>query len=690
MIRVGVDIGGTFTDFAMVGLPSGRVAVHKQLTTPEDPARSVLEGIGAMAAAHGVALGEIGHVVHGTTLVTNALIERRGASVGMLVTEGFRDTFDVGQEQRYDLYDLRLRYAEPLVPRALRLEVPERISHNGAVLVALGEDAVAAAVQELAGQGVEAIAVCFLHAYANPAHEERAREIASRLCPEVHVSTSATVFPYPREFERWTTTCANAYAQPLVDAYLRRLERGLAELGFAGDLSVVNSSGGLMALSTAREFPVRLLESGPASGVLMSARLGRELAKDSLLSFDLGGTTAKGALIRAGTPFRKYAFEAAHVYKGKSGSGLQLRIPVLDMSEIGSGGGSIVAVDELGLMRVGPLSAGANPGPACYGRGGGLPTLTDANLVLGYLDPDYFLAGRMKLDPGAAEGAIRDHLAGRLDLDLLRAAWGVHEIANEDISRAFRMHATERGFDYRRSSMVAFGGGGPIHAARIARKLGVPEVIYPAGAGVMSALGMLLGAVSFEVVQARRCPVATLDEGLLASILAPLEVEASAHLARSGVPGEAIAIDRRLDMRYQGQGYEIEVRLPPNLPSCEVTRRLPELFAAAYRDVFHTVLDQPVEIIGWKVEARGPEPEFRSLGEAGAVGDALKGHARAWFPATGGLIECAVYDRYRLAPGDAVAGPCLIQERESTCLLDVGDTGRVDRHGNIVATIGGG
>jgi len=688
-VRLGVDIGGTFTDFALIDA-AGRATIHKRLTTPADPSLAVLEGAEAVAREAGLSVGDLGEIVHGTTLVTNALIERRGARVGMLVTEGFRDTFDIGQEQRYDLYDLRLQFAEPVVPRALRVEIGERMSHDGRVLRPLDPAEVEWLVTDLVeNRQIEALAVCYLHAYADPSHEEQTRAIVERRFPGLYVSTSADVFRQPRELERWTTTCVNAYAQPLVDTYLRRLESGLADLGFRGHLSIIASGGGLSTPDTARRYPVRLLESGPAAGVLMAARIGRALGIGDLLSFDLGGTTAKGALVREGKPFKKYSFEAAHAYKHRSGSGLQLRIPVIDMAEIGSGGGSIVSVDELRRLRVGPRSAGAEPGPACYGRGGRDPTLTDANLTLGYLDPAFFLGGRMWLDPAAAAEAIEARTAP-LDLDRLRAAWGIHDIANEDISRAFRVHATERGFDYRRSAMTASGGGGPIHAARIARKLKVPRVVFPAGAGVMSAFGMLVGAMSFESLRFRRFDLVDLEIAGFEASMRPVEAEAVAFLREAGIDPGRITVERRLDMRYRGQGYDIEVALPDE-PAEVLLRRLPDLFAQAYRSIFETTLDQPLEIVGWKAEARGPEPEFaqgagKGSGPASPAG-ALKGSRPAYFPAAGGLIDCPVYDRYSLTAGETLRGPCLVEERESTVLLDQGDEGRVDDAGHIIAEI---
>jgi N-methylhydantoinase A len=683
-LRLGIDIGGTFTDFALVDSAGSRIGVHKQLTTPRDPSQAVLEGSAAICEATGCALSDLVEIVHGTTLVTNALIERRGDRTGMLVTEGFRDLFDIGREQRYDLFDLRLRYAEPIVERGLRAEIPERLKYDGSVLLALDEAAVAAQTRRLVEQErIEALAICFLHAHVNDNHERRAHEIAQALYPALHISHSADVFPYPREFERWTTTCANAYSQPLVDRYLSRLEMGLAEGGFRGRLWIMASSGGLMSLDMARRYPVKLLESGPAAGVLVAARIGTQAVGGDLLSFDLGGTTAKGALVRKGRPFRAYSFEAAHAYEYRSGSGLPLQIPVLDMTEIGTGGGSLVAPDALGRLRVGPRSAGAEPGPVSYGRGGKTATLTDANLLLGYLHPDSFLGGTMSLDLDAARQAYGEQIGQPLGVDGLRAAWGAHDMANEDIARAFRMHATERGFDYRGCAMVAFGGGGPLHAARIARKLRVPRVIFPRGAGVMSAFGMLSGAQAFETVRAFRRGLDTVDESELQALIADLDTEAAAPLGASG----ATLWHRRFDMRYRGQHYDIEVELPDD---CENVREaLRARFTQRYREIFHANLAEPIEIVGCKVEASAAAPRHFSTSPEGegASGEAEVGSRPAYFPAAGGLVDCPVHRRSHLRPGMVVEGPALIEEPESTTLLDAGDRATVHDDMSLVAEI---
>ncbi len=688
MFRIGVDIGGTFTDFALYDAVGGTIAIHKRLTTPLDPSASVLAGIMALTSENGLQLANVGEVIHGTTLVTNAVIERRGAVTGMLVTAGFGDIMDMGLERRYDLFDLRVKYPLPLVPRRLRIEVAERTRHDGSIERALDETAVAAAARKFLEMGVEAVAVCFLHAYANQAHERRAAEILSEIAPGLAISASADVFPNMREFERWTTTSVNAFTQPMFNRYVKRLEDGLGTFGFTGRLYIMSSSGGTLTTDAARHFPVRALESGPAAGALMSAHHGRALKLPNLLSFDMGGTTAKGALVRGGEVIKKYAMEVARVHEFRQGSGLPVRIPVIDMIEIGAGGGSIAEVDDRGLLRVGPRSAGAVPGPACYGQGGTKPTLTDANLVLGYLDANFFLGGKMRLDVAAAETAIVDGVGRPLRLETLRAAWGIHDIVCEEVARAFRIHATERGFDYRSSSMVAFGGSGPLHALSVARKLRISRVIMPVGAGVMSALGLLVSPLAFEVARSRRVHLADIDATDFMSTFVALGSEASAYLTRAGVAQSDIRMVRRLDMRYQGQGHEIEVTLPANdlLPTFA---HLEDLFGQTYEKTYTLRLDEPIEIVNWKIEAIGPVPtlvEHYSL--SGRAGErAQKGTRLALDPVAAALTDWPVYDRYALAPGDIVHGPALIEERESTCVIGNGDAVTVDAHFNLIAEL---
>jgi N-methylhydantoinase A len=663
--RIGIDIGGTFTDFALFDDTSRAMAIHKQLTTPADPSRAVLDGISTILEANRADVADVDTVVHGTTLVTNAVIERKGAVTGMLATAGFSDIPDM-------------------------------------VMTPLDIDQAKAAVRRLVEEhDVEALAVCLLHAYANPAHESAIKEMVARDFPGLYVSVSSEVFPEIREYERWTTTMINAYTQPMFDRYLARIEAGLAALGFRGRFYMMASNGGTVTADLARRFPVRMMESGPAAGALMSAHHGKALALPDALSFDMGGTTAKGALVRGHAPLKKYEIEVARVDAFKKGSGLLVKIPVIDMIEIGAGGGSIAEADERGLIRVGPRSAGADPGPACYGRGGPWATLTDANVVLGYLDPDYFLGGEMRLDGRAAARAIAEHVAEPLDLTLTRAAWGVHEIVDEDVARAFRIHASERGFDYRGCSMVAFGGSGPVHAAGVARKLGMRRVVFPLAAGVMSAFGLLASPLAFEVVRSDLVFVDDLGDDWYDIHIAPLVDEAADHLRRAGIAAPDIDFGLRLDMRYHGQGHEVEVRLPAtddmaglgNAPG----NALVDLFERRYAEVFSETFPQAsIEIINWKVEATGPPTAaargYAIAGTAGgdaaaSVEAARKATRQAYFREAADYVAAPVYERMTLVPGAEVRGPALIEERESTCVIGPGDVARVDAHHNLVVEL---
>ncbi len=693
--RVGIDIGGTFTDFVLVDERTGAMHFAKQLTTPRDPSVAVLAGVRDLLAAQGVPISEVASIVHGTTLATNAVIERRGAVTGLLTTRGLGDTLDLARERRYDLFDLRLTFPAPLIPRPLRREVGERIRYDGEVLQSLDLAEVERAVGDLVGaHGIESLAVCLVHAYINPAHEDRIRALVRERFPLLSVSTSAEVFPFMGEYERFTTTTINAYVQPMVHRYLSRLDRELALEGFGGSLYVMTSAGGTMTLETARRFPVRLLESGPVAGALMSATIGRQLAAPDLLAFDMGGTTAKGCIILGHEPRKKYEFEVARVHEFKPGSGLPVRGPFIDMVEIGAGGGSIAEVDPRGLIRVGPRSAGADPGPACYGLGGLQATLTDANLVLGYLDPDFFNGGLMKLDVEAAREAVTERIARPLGLDLAAAAWGIHEIINEDVARAFRVHAAERGVDYRRCSMVGFGGSGPIHALRVARKLRIPRVVFPVGAGVMSAVGLLVSPLSFDVVRSHRVLLDELKPESFAAHFRALVDQAVAPLEAAGLARGLIRIERRLDMRYEGQGFEIEVPVPDNDPPAGALDRLPALFEEQYAALFAvTSNSQPIEIVNWKVAVAGPRPAMADayrLAAGRASGHARKGTRSAYFAELSRYTECAVYDRYALHPGEELSGPALIEERESTCLIGPRDQVRVDERLNLIADLGQG
>ena len=686
--RVGIDIGGTFTDFVLIDESSGELRIHKRLTTPDDPARAALAGLAELAAAGGCEIADLAMVVHGTTLVTNAIIERTGARVGLLTTRGSRDVLEMGREQRYDIYDLFLQFPAPLVPRDLRHEVDERMSRDGEALLPLDAAQVRAALRGLSEQGVEAAAVCFLHAYRNPAHEQAVRGIAAEEFPELSVSISSEVAPEIGEYERSVTTVANAYVQPLVSRYLEHLEAALTAAGFRGNLYLMQSSGGSASPRMARELPVRLLESGPAGGALATAFLGALIGRDTLLAFDMGGTTAKACLIAGGRPEVAPAVEAARVHRFHRGSGLPIRTPVIDMIEIGAGGGSISRCDDMGLLKVGPRSAGAAPGPACYGQGGAEPTVTDANLLLGYLDPGYFLGGRMTLDVAAARAAL-ERLAAELHLGAVETAWGIHSVVNENMAAAARNHIVEKGKDPRRFAMVAFGGAGPAHAARVARILGMAEVIVPPAAGAASALGFLAAPISFEFAQSLPSPLEDSDWEEVNRALAAMEARGRELLAEAGIAGDQIRVRRTADMRLLGQVHEITVPIPlgalgpANVPGIEGT------FADEYRRLYsHIPPGIRTQVLNWRLEAAGPQPEV-SLGTAAppAGTGARKGSRPAFFPEAGGFVETAVYDRYRLAPDMTLHGPAIVEEREATTILSSRDHLTVDAYGNLRITL---
>ena len=741
--RIGFDIGGTFTDFILLDGTKGRMHLHKRLTTPEDPSVGALAGMDELLRTAGVGLAGVGHVVHGTTLATNAIIERNGARLGLLTTRGFRDLLEMGTEQRYDIHDLFLAFPEPLAARRDRREVGERVSRDGDVLQAIDLDAVRREVREMKEDGIEALAVCFLHAYRNPVHERAVRDLVRAEFPGLPVSISSDVHPQIHEYERSSTTAANAYVQPLMSAYVRRLERALRERGFAGRFHFIQSSGGLTAPETAAALPVRFLESGPAGGARASGLAGRAIGRDDVISFDMGGTTAKAALIRDGEPETAPMLEAARVHRFKKGSGLPVHAPVIDMMEIGAGGGSIARADELGLLKVGPESAGADPGPACYGRGGERPTVTDANLLLGYLDPDYFLGGRMTLDADAARAAVAG-LAADLGLSIEETAWGIYDLVSENMAGAARVHVVEKGRDPRRYAMVAMGGAGPLHAARVARKLGVREVVAPPASGAASALGFLAAPVAYEAARSHPMRAATLDFTAAEALLDELETEGRTRLAESGLETDpehgaangseieidddgleedakaasrsGIAVERWADMRLRGQMHEISISLPAEPLSPDNLPEVIEAFTAEYQRRYAHLYDgAEIEVLNWRVVCTGPTPELsarltgtdrhgsagRGAGDRGNGGGidrgidgidhrrdtALKGRRRAWSPERGAFADVPVYDRYALGAGEVIEGPAIVEEREATTIVPDACTLTVDEALNLRLTL---
>ncbi len=696
--RAGVDIGGTFTDLLLVDAHSGQTRVGKVLTTPGNPADGVHALLEGELRAGNISPGDLGTLSHATTLVTNAVIERKGAPTALLITEGFRDVLLIGREHRYDMYDVRIEKPPPLVPRRLTFAVPERVLADGTVYRPLDETAVARLADELRARGVRAVGVCLLHAFRHPEHELRVREILENGYPELRVALSHEVVGELREYERASTTVANAYVLEVVERYLGHLETDLAGLGHRNDLLVMLSSGATATTETARRFPVRLMESGPAAGALAAAHLGRLIDRPNLLSFDMGGTTAKASLIEQGRPTISGEFEVARLERFKKGSGLPIKISSVELIEIGAGGGSIARVDRFGLVKVGPDSAGSDPGPACYGMGGLEPTVTDADLILGYLDPLYFLGGRMTLDVAAAERAIGSRLAEPLGLDLARAAWTVYQVVNENMANAARVHAVERGRDARNFPLFAFGGAGPVHACRVAEKLRVREVIAPFAAGVGSTIGLLAAPLAFDFVRTAAARVRTLDWALVVRLLAEMEHEGSTLLRRGGLADAEITVERAADMRLIGQAHEITVELPGAAPAAGDEERLEEAFERTYTSLFgRTPPNVPVEVVSWRVRLAGPTPDLAlgvspNGGPAPVVADArraMKGERPAYFPELDGFLSTPVYDRYLLEPGAEFQGPAIVEERESTVVVGPRALARVDHLLNLILELAG-
>ncbi|MGI4796202.1 MAG: hydantoinase/oxoprolinase family protein [Janthinobacterium lividum] len=678
--RLAVDIGGTFTDLALEHA-GGRVTA-KVLTTPSQPERGVLDGVAAILAQAGMGPGDIDIVVHGTTLATNAIIERKGAVTALITTEGFRDVLALGNESRYDQYDLNITLPQPLVPRYLRLPVPERLDNEGNVLLALDEAAVLALVPVLKREGVESIAVGFLHSYVNPAHERRVGALLAEAMPGVPISLSSDVSPEMREWERFSTTAANAYVQPLIAGYLRRLEAGLVAMGLTAPLFLMLSGGGLTTVETACRFPIRLVESGPAGGALFAADIARQCGLAQVLSFDMGGTTAKVCLIDDFQPQASRTFEVARVGRFKKGSGLPLRIPVIEMVEIGAGGGSVAGVDAMGRISVGPESAGADPGPACYGRGGTAATVTDANLLLGRYDPTRFAGGALQLHPAPSATAMAASVGTRIGLEPGMAALGIVEMVDENMANAARVHAIESGKSYGGRTLIAFGGGGPVHGYRVAEKVGIDRVLVPIGAGVGSAIGFLCAPVGYEVVRSRYGRLGSFDVDGVNALLDDMTQEANQVVA-GGSFGAPTRQGRMAFMRYVGQGHEIPVTLPARrLEEGDVAALRMEFDAAYGRFYDRPVPGSDVEVMSYAVTVT-TVPEDRVAGPWSTESAAEPGHQRVRDTATGMEADWAVFQRGDLAVGQQIGGPAIVAERETSTLIGPGWTGTVDERGYL-------
>jgi N-methylhydantoinase A len=680
--RLAVDIGGTFTDLALEH--GGRRVTAKVLTTPAQPEQGVLQGVAAILGSAGLAPADIAILIHGTTLATNAVIERKGARTALVTTDGFRDVLALGNESRYDQYDLNIVLPDPLVPRHLRLTVPERLDNEGTVLLPLDEAAVHALVPVLQAEAVESIAIGFLHGFVNPAHERRTRDILAAALPDVPISLSSEVSPEMREWERFSTTAANAYVQPLMARYLRRLEAGLRDAGLHAPVFMMLSGGGLTTIDTACRFPIRLVESGPAGGAIFSAHVARECVLDRVLSFDMGGTTAKICLIDDFAPQTSRSFEVARIGRFRKGSGLPLRIPVIEMVEIGAGGGSLAHVDALGRIGVGPESAGADPGPACYGRGGTRPAVTDANLLLGRYDPAHFAGGTLALHPGRARDAMHAAVGEKLDLSPELAALGVVEMVDENMANAARVHAIESGKSQDGRTLIAFGGGGPVHACRVAEKIGIDRVLVPAGAGVGSAIGFLRAPVGYEVVRSLYQRLSRFDVAAVNALLDDMATEAEAVVA-AGSFGAATQRRRIAYMRYVGQGHEIAVTLPDHrLDEADVG-----VIRCGYDAEYTRFYDRPVP--GSDIEVMSFAVTVATLADAPAAPAPVRPGEPARLSrrqpvrdtATGEVAAWAVYDRPALSPGARVAGPAIIAEDETSTLVGPGWSATVTAHGYL-------
>jgi N-methylhydantoinase A len=686
MLRLAFDIGGTFTDYVLQDQETGRIRIWKVPTTPE-PALGVEDTLAEKIAAGELSFEQVSNVIHATTVATNAIIERKGARTALITTAGFRDVILIGRQKRYDMNDLYLDKPVPLVERSDIFTVEERTAADGRIVKPFDEIGARAVAQKVRASGYDSVAVMFLHSYINPTHERRMAEILRE--SNLDFTLSSDVSPKFREYERASTTVANAYVRPLVARYLDRLTGSLEEKGLRSQLAVMQSNGGIVSSDLARSCPVRVVESGPAAGVLMCAEVGRQLGYEHVMSFDMGGTTAKLGAIDHGEPIVTAAYEVDTINSRKN-SGLPLNVLAIELLEIGSGGGSIAATG-MGLITVGPQSAGAVPGPICYDRGGTRPTITDANLVLGYLNADYFNGGAMTLDRAGAAAGIDAAIARPLGLTLTDAAWGIHSIANSNMERAMRVISVERGRDPRQHVLVAFGGAGPLHACRLARAMAIPKVVVPFAAGVGSAIGLLVADHKVDAGATRRVKLDGAAQTEIAAILDELEERARRQAARLEL-GSKLSISRSAYMRHSGQGYDIRVALPDGPVDAAYEKKMCEAFYRTYRREYGFVdPDAPIETTDWVVVAslanRHSRETISAAAPADNCGSGVIGEREACFPELGGMVRSKVIDRYRMKADDTFEGPCLVEERESTTVVLPGDVVRVDHLGHLVIEI---
>ncbi len=682
-VRLAADIGGTFTDIVL-DTPAGRLT-SKVLTTPRAPELAVIDGTAAVLQRAKLSFSDISVFVHGTTLATNAIIERRGARVALIATEGFRDSLEIADEGRFDQYDVFIERTVPLVARKLRFTVPERVDVHGAVRLALDVDAVRRVAIRISQAQCEAVAIVLMHGYANAAHEIKIAEIIREICPGISVSLGSEVAPEAREYERTSTVVANAYVQPLMAGYLKRLDQAFADKGSKAPIHLITSGGSLASLDTAMRFPIRLVESGPAGGAILAAHIAAERNEAAIFSFDMGGTTAKICLIDDGRPLKSRAFEVDRSARFMKGSGLPVRIPVIEMVEIGAGGGSIASVDGLKRIQVGPRSAGSEPGPACYGRGGLNPTVTDADVVLGRIDPAQFAGGSITLDAASSTRALDEKIGSALGLDAVTAAYGVAEIVDENMANAARVHAVERGTDIAGRTLIAFGGAAPLHAARLAEKLGIKRVIVPADAGVGSAVGFLKAPAAYELVRSRHMRLDRFDPSAATAVLFDMEAEAR-RLARSAAGDQVLATAHHANMRYVGQGHEIAIKLPDRALSADDATAFRAAFEAEYRRLFSRHIPNAIiEIMSWSVlvsthdERPAVLPDVQRLSGAKATGQ-----RRLYDTASKSWREANVYLRSTLTPGMYFDGPAVVVEDGTSTMVTAAFQVHIDGGGALV------
>ncbi|MDA9397595.1 hydantoinase/oxoprolinase family protein [Bradyrhizobium sp. CCBAU 45389] len=687
MAKLAFDTGGTFTDFALLD-DKDELHLHKVLSTPHNPAEAVVRGVSDLLEQFGdvVDLDKL-QVLGATTVVTNAVLERKGVKTGFISTAGFQDMLRIRNEGRYDLYDLNLKYPDPLVTRANSFGAVERISADGEVITALEEETVRGIAGRLRQEGIKSVAVCLLHAYKYPTHEQRIAALLREEDPDIFVSLSSEVCPEVREFDRASTTVVNAYTRPQMSGHVAHLEREFAVKGIDRQVLWMTSSGGLVPSSRAAELPVRLIESGPAAGAVAAAEFGRIAGEGSVLSFDMGGTTAKLCLIPNGEPTVGTDLEVAHYHRFRKGSGFPLKIQSIRMIEIGAGGGSIAAKNPLGLLDVGPRSAGAMPGPAAYQRGGTEPTVTDADILLGYMGTGSFVGGSFKVSKDAALAAMTK-LASSLDVSVSRCAFGIHDLVNESMSKAAAVHATDLGVDPRSLPMVAFGGAGPVHAYGIARKLGIKRIICPTGAGVTSAIGLLIAPVAVDLSVSFPMQVDNWDFAAMDRLLGDLAAQGAEVVRAAGVAPETITNTYTVDMRHVGQGHEITVALPDrSLPPKQFHEQLLANFFKLYRELFgRTVAGSSVEVITWRLRAGGQKDQV-TRPHARYAAEAKKGTRPVYFSEHGDFVETPVYDHYKLPVGEEIRGPAIVEQRESTAVVGPSGTAHVDINGNLVINI---